>query len=112
MKEPQYMYFVEYYCPEQEKKLFKISKEAEFRKHGTKLDRRTFLEVDGYYDSFVYSPDYKNEKDACNFAKAKSKETGDFAHVKAGWYEYKYGEWELEELDENYFRQFNVGREI
>ena len=107
-----YMYYVEYFCPNQYKEDFERAKKREMEKFNEVLTEQIFGETAGYYDSFLISEDFHTEKDACKFAKAKSKETGDLAHVRAGWYEYEFGKWELEEPDENYIKQFNVGREI
>ena len=110
--ETKYMYYVEYFCPDQYKEDFEIAKKREMEKFNEVLTEQLFGETGGYYDSFLISEDFYREKDACKFAKAKSKETGDLAHVRAGWYAYEFGKWTLQEFDENYIRQFNDGREI
>ena len=108
-----YMYIVDYYCPDEDNRLFKLNKKKDLERFGTKLTRKDFYEDGGYGDSFLFSELHIKEKDACNFAKKQSKKTKDLANVKACWCsKNEWGEFEIDDMNENYLRQFNVGKEV
>ena len=113
MNEPQYMYYVEYFCPNEFKESFKKAKEREMQKFGEILTEQNFAECDGYIDSFICSDNFDSENKAIKFAKQISKKNKDLARVFAGWCCYnEFGRLDFDEFDEKYLREFNVGREI
>ena len=113
MKNSVKMYYVEYYCPLEEDRLFKLKAEYQLKKYGSKLTREDFYEDGGERDSFVFSENYINKKDAYDFAKKQSKKNNHFAYVCSGWFEENnLGELELEEIDEDFCEQFCEGKVV
>lgn len=114
MNETKYMYYVEYFCPNEFEENFKIAKEREMKKFNEVLTEQIFMECsDGYINSFIISDNFDSENKAIKFAKQISKENKDLARVFAGWCCYdEFGRLDFDEFDENYLREFNVGREI
>ena len=113
MEKYQYLYYVEYFCPNAFQESFARAKKREMEKFNEELSEKVFMEHGGYYDSFLISENFIAEDQAFKFAKKISKKNKDLARVRAGWCCYdEFGKLDIDELDENYLREFNLGREI
>lgn len=110
MEKYQYLYYVEYFCPNAFQESFARAKKREMEKFNEELSEKVFMEHGGYYDSFLISDNFISEDQAFKFAKKISKKHKDLARVRAGWGTYnEFNELDFDEFDENYLVEFFAG---